>query len=264
MSIESETAWLLRVEGLNVQVAGKSLLQNLCFSLARGESICVLGENGTGKTSLLKLIAAAGTPHAKESKVHRSSVIFKNVPGTRPSQIECSWLPQDLARVQNLSVGGFLDLWPRGENHTNKHIAAADMFEVLNLMPRQITTLSGGEWKRVQLHKLWLAQRRILLLDEPTAGLDLRFVSLVKTAVEERCAYGDGVIFSTHDLAFAFSLAHKFLYFCGETCRFLSRAEFVNEVGKDSIFSVPVSWHGHAIGSRNLSGGPAIIPLVHY
>ena len=214
-----EPAPVLRVSELSYSVAGKQLLREVGFALARGELLVVLGRNGAGKSTLLAHLTGElgrrgvelfGQPLAQVAPAQaarRRAVLPQSTPVPFASEVLDIVL---LGRIPHAAREGQLD----------RDIAAACLARVglAGYETRNIQTLSGGEQQRVHLART-LAQLqggdpaadRALLLDEPTASLDLAHQHGALRLARELCAQGVGVIAVLHDLNLAAQYADRML-----------------------------------------------------
>ena len=178
----------LRVEGLGKSFDGRSALRDVSFAAERGELLAVIGPNGAGKTTLLSIVA--GTLEADAGRVEVAGKI--------------GFVPQQAALYRKLTVEENLRLFARLERLDDVEAAVAEMLEQTALGDRrddQTGTLSGGNQQRVNIAIGLLAKPAVMLLDEPSTGLDPRQRARLWEFVLERAAGGTTVIFTTHDIA---------------------------------------------------------------
>jgi len=141
-----------------------------------GRVTAIFGPSGSGKTSLLELIAGLRRPAA--GAIRLANITLTDVDaGTfvRPEHRAIGYVPQDGALFPHLSVRqnllyGFASARPRPTGLTLEHVTS--VLEITPLLARATPSLSGGEQQRVALGRALLAAPRLLLLDEPLAGLD--------------------------------------------------------------------------------------------
>ena len=197
------------------------VLKDLGVTVARGEIFCVLGANGVGKTTLLHVLAGIKRPyHGKVKLGDRDVSSFK-----RGSLYKngIAMLPQDPKTVfiKDTVRADLEDLL-----HTlghKKHEAAAlaaqcaETHGIAALLDKNPLDLSGGERQLCALAKLLLTEPRVLLLDEPTKGLDAYAKARLAALLEKLAAEGTAVVTVTHDVEFAALTAHRCaLLFDGE------------------------------------------------
>jgi ABC-2 type transport system ATP-binding protein len=164
-------------------------LKGVSFDAHRGELLAVIGPNGAGKTTLLSILA--GIRSQDGGTVSRP-------PG------EIGWIPQQAALYRRLTVSENLRLFARLERVRHVDAAVEQMLEQTGLAERrddQVGTLSGGNQQRINIAIGLLAEPLVLLLDEPSAGLDPRQRERLWEFVLGLAGGGTTVIFSTHNIA---------------------------------------------------------------
>lgn len=186
---------VLSAEGLSKGFDSTSLFSNLNFEIKRGEHIAIIGDNGTGKTTLLKIINGI---------IEADSGILKlgtNVTIGYYDQ-EHQVLHESKTLFEEIS-----DEYPTLNNTEIRNTLAAFLFtgeEVFKL----IGTLSGGERGRLSLAKLMLSESNLLILDEPTNHLDIMSREILETALNN---YEGTVIYVSHDRYFINRTATRIL-----------------------------------------------------
>ncbi len=166
---------------------GRTALRGVSLAARRGELLAVIGPNGAGKTTLLSILAGIRSPD--------SGVV--SVPG------EVGWVPQQAALYRRLTVEENLRLFARLERVADVTEAVERMLGQTGLEQRrgdQVTTLSGGNQQRVNIAIGLLSRPAVLLLDEPSTGLDPRQRERLWEFVLGLAGGGTTVIFSTHHL----------------------------------------------------------------
>ncbi len=202
------------VEGVGLALAGRPVLQDLSFSVAPGERVVLLGVNGTGKTSLLRLLDGLAFPDA--GRVSYGGVALTAASLAEPAfrrrfRGEVGLLFQNVdAMLFNPTVADEIAFGPRqlGLPDVDGRVAEwARRFQVEPFLERAPFELSGGEKKRVALAALLACDPKALLLDEPTANLDpasgARLVDLLLSRPDLT------VITSTHNLSVAEELGAR-------------------------------------------------------
>jgi ABC-2 type transport system ATP-binding protein len=179
----------MQARGLVKRYNGREALKGVDLATSPGELVAVIGPNGAGKTTLLSILAGIEKPDAGEVSV---------------SQEEVGWVPQQAALYRRLTAEENLLLFARLEGREEPRSAVAEMLELTGLAERRdeiVARLSGGNQQRINIAIGLLAQPSVLLLDEPSVGLDprqrARLWEFVSALAEER---GTTVIFSTHDI----------------------------------------------------------------
>ena len=195
---------VLETKNLNVQVPGRTLINNLNWQVRQGERWCLIGRNGAGKSTLLKIIAGIQVPFSGEVLWLNKSI--------------ATYSPESLAKVRAYAeqspVGGIglraIDVvlaaqWSQHESAATSYELAVDALktcDVAHLANAQWQTLSGGERQRVALAACFAQNTQALILDEPTSHLDVGHqVSLLNTLVERGQSCQQTVIASLHEIS---------------------------------------------------------------
>jgi branched-chain amino acid transport system ATP-binding protein len=171
-----------------------TVLRSVDFAAAAGQVTCVMGRNGAGKTTLLKTIMGLLRP--TEGTIHIGGVAIHDLPAHEVPRHGLAWVPQGrrlfgpLAVAENLEVGGLA----RGNR-------AEVRDHVLRLFPRlrerldqPASTLSGGEQQMLAIARALCLEPKVLLLDEPTEGLQPSMIALIRDAVLQLKAEGVAVV----------------------------------------------------------------------
>ena len=170
-----------------------------------GELLAILGGNGTGKSTTMGLI----------SGIHRAYRGKISVLGTAPQEVsgKIALLPQDPQTlfVKNTVIEDLLSVLDDAPRDRRKALALekARLCELMELLERHPYDLSGGEQQRAALCKVLLREPEVLLLDEPTKGLDAEFKRVFARIIRRLCARGVCVIMVSHDAEFCASYASR-------------------------------------------------------
>ena len=184
--------------------AGRDVLQNLSLTLYEGETLCVLGGNGSGKSTMLGVAAGLHRPYAG-----KASILGKRMRDYRGQELyrEClSLLPQDVQTA-------FLCNTVREELADAKIAPDALPFDLSHLLDTHPYDLSGGEQQLLALAKVLATKPRILLMDEPTKGLDADKKAILQGILAALKAQGVSILIVTHDVEFAALCADRCVLF---------------------------------------------------
>ncbi|MBQ7145603.1 MAG: ABC-F type ribosomal protection protein [Lachnospiraceae bacterium] len=186
---------VLMAEGLSKAFGNRRLFQDLSFGLRRGEKVAVLGDNGTGKTSLLKILTGALAPDSGSFKLG--------------AQVRVGYYDQEqhLFDENNTLFEEFRQTYPRMTDTEIRNTLAAFLFTGEDVF-KQISVLSGGEKGRLSLAKLMLSPCNFLILDEPTNHLDITSREVLEEALLQ---YEGTLLFVSHDRYFINRLARRVL-----------------------------------------------------
>jgi ATPase subunit of ABC transporter with duplicated ATPase domains len=174
----------LEIQGIAKAYGGNEVIQPFSSLVTRGEKVCVIGRNGVGKSTLVKMLAGELQPDAGHVRWGH--------------QAQVGYLPQDQAGVIRPGTTAFQWLRDMEDKLTNEEISGLlgrMLFSGEERM-KPTTTLSGGETVRLLLSKLMLFKDNVLVLDEPTNHLDLQSIAALSEGLQR---YEGTVIVVTHD-----------------------------------------------------------------
>lgn len=170
-------------------------LRNLNFSIPQGEVIGLLGPNGAGKTTLIKLIAGLINPTSGDIRATGTNTNWPTI-GYKPERLV---FPGNLVSSQYLEmIAGLCNI-----NRAQKDNAVLESLARVNLLAaanKQIKTLSKGMRQRLGLAQALIGDPELLLLDEPSSGLDPEGQEEMQSYIEELRASGKTILMSTHQL----------------------------------------------------------------
>ncbi|GGV89884.1 ABC transporter ATP-binding protein [Streptomyces gelaticus] len=176
----------------------QAVLDDFSYRLPAGLTV-LLGPNGAGKSTLLKIAASVVRPK-------RGSVTFGDLPSTaKPFRQAVAWMPQNITAMPGLTAREHVAYvgWLKGMNRSDAWRAARRALARVELSDQadtRTTSLSGGQLRRVGVAAALVHEARVLLLDEPTAGMDPRqrrvFRDLLRNLTDDV-----SVLMSTHDVA---------------------------------------------------------------
>lgn len=196
---------LIEAKGMTVALAGQVVLRDVDFHVDPGEIVTIVGPNGSGKSTLLRTLIGALRPEAGEIR--------------RKPDLRLGYVPQKLQidATLPLTVGRFLSL-PR-------RIAAAQAQAALDeagagtLTDRPMADLSGGQFQRVLLARAVLNRPQILILDEPTQGLDQPGqAAFYRRIAALRRDLGCAVLMVSHELHVVMSATDRVICLNGHVC----------------------------------------------
>lgn len=178
----------MEARGLVKRYGEREALKGVDLVAAPGELVAVIGPNGAGKTTLLSILAGTVGADGGELRAPDGGV---------------GWVPQQAALYRRLTVEENLLLFARLEKRREPRRAVGEMLELTGLAERRgdvVASLSGGNQQRVNIAVGLLARPVVLLLDEPSVGLDPRQRERLWRFIGELARGGTTVVFSTHDI----------------------------------------------------------------
>ncbi len=198
---------VIAIEGLSKRFDSHQLFENVSFEIKRGEHVAVIGDNGTGKTTLLKIINELVPMDSGSIRLG--------------ANVEIGYYDQEhhVLHMDKTLFEEISDDYPYLTNTEIRNTLAAFLFTGEDVL-KKISALSGGERGRVSLAKLMLSEANFLILDEPTNHLDITSKEILETALN---AYEGTVLYVSHDRYFINKTASRILE--------LTHQKFVNYIG---------------------------------
>lgn len=219
---------LIKVKNLTLGYEGKEVVKNVTFDVDQGDYICVIGDNGSGKSTLMKALLSLIKP------------ISGNIEFLGVKKNEIGYLPQQTgaredfpALVKEVVSSGCLN---RGKfsffmNKEKKRIISENMdkLQISALKNESFSELSGGQKQRVLLARALCATQKLLIIDEPVAGLDPKVTDEMYEAVKKLNDEGITIIMVTHDVTRALSFSNKVVHISYEDSTCLPTDEYLAE-----------------------------------
>jgi zinc transport system ATP-binding protein len=196
---------LLEARHLSIRLDGHAVLSDITLALHRAEIVTILGPNGSGKSTLLRALLGILPPHAGQV--------------TRQPGLVIGYVPQRLAidRTLPMTVRRFLSV-PTRVGDADAHAALARV-GLPDVAQRQMGELSGGQFQRVLLARALLARPQLLILDEPTQGLDQPGEAAFYRLIEEvRRDTGVAILMVSHDLHVVMAASDRVICLNGHIC----------------------------------------------
>ncbi len=198
----------LQIQGLKKSYTLKPILRGIDLDLYRGERVALLGANGTGKTTLLRILAGLTKPSAGTICIGGLDIVHdaqrvRHLVGFVAHQ---PYLYDELTALENLLFFG------RMYAVKQVHERAAELLNRVGLARRtqeRVSTLSRGQVQRLSLARALLHSPQLLLLDEPDTGLDEEGNALLANILYEHTENGGTTLFTTHNLEHALSWSNQ-------------------------------------------------------
>ena len=238
---------VLNVTGLAKSYGHLTLFTDLNFEIKRGEKVSIIGNNGTGKTTILKIINGQVPSDSGEIKLG--------------SKVKVGYYDQEhqVLNPEKTLFDELQDTYPNLGNTAIRNILAAFLFTEDDVYKR-IKDISGGERGRVSLAKLMLSEANLLILDEPTNHLDITSKEILENAINH---YSGTVLYVSHDRYFINKTATRILD--------LTQQSLLNYIGNYDYYlekksEVEAAALGQAIVQTNTSasGKPGAFPTAAF
>jgi iron complex transport system ATP-binding protein len=250
---------LIRIQGVEVRYNSVKALDDISMDVDEGEIVAVLGPNGSGKTTLLKTIDGILKPVKGSVYIDSKNVLQM---GRREAAKLVSFVPQHINMVQGVKVIDFvvtgrkphIDFAPttRDIELVLKYLRYVD---AEHLADRDIMELSGGEFQRILIARALVAEPRIILLDEPTANLDIKYqiaiLNLIAKLSKEKKLT---VVMSLHDLTQAYRYAEKAIFLNNGRVHAMGKIE---EVMNEEVIEIV-----YGVKAKVMPNLRAVIPIT--
>ena len=207
---------MLKVENLQLSLNGKSIINDLSLHVNKGELHGILGENGTGKTTVAYLIMGVNNYKPTGGRIifEGQDIADLSVSQRAKKGISLAW--QEPARIEGLRVMDYLKL--SGNNFAIEQVEHC--LRMVGLEPAQYldrdvdSTLSGGERKRIELASVLAMRPKLAILDEPDSGIDIVSLPFILNGIVEMNNQGESVLLITHSEKVV-EIAHRVSVLCG-------------------------------------------------
>lgn len=204
---------VLEARSLQVVRADTQLLTDVSLQLHAGEVLALIGPNGAGKSTLLSVLSG-------DLPSEGGDIVFRGRPLGDWSLVELARMRSVLLQQNQImfpfTVHQVVEMgrapWrrtPREDDDTEAIAEALEAADVAHLADRRVTSLSGGERARVEFARVMAGRTGVLMLDEPTAALDLSHQEALLRIARARAESGDAVLIILHDLNLATAFADR-------------------------------------------------------
>ena len=185
---------MIKIENINLSFNNEVVLNNVNYTINKGENICFWGSSGSGKTSLLKIINGIITPQSGKIIVDSVELTHESIQDIRT---KISWIPQNI----NLPVNNSNQLIQLLQLNDKQQSDFLDFVYKLGLnkdiVKKSFQEVSGGQKQRIVISAILALKKPILLLDEPTSALDDESVKKLMKLIYEELSFT--VISASHD-----------------------------------------------------------------
>ena len=203
---------MLSLKNIKKSINGKTIVNDVSFDVSNGTINGLLGPNGAGKTTTFYLIA--GLIKSDEGSIVYFDENISSLPMHRRSKLGIKYLPQEPSIFQNLTVlenlQGLAEIALKNKKEINdfidKSIEEFNLGELLKLKGRQ---LSGGQRRKVEIARTLASEPKIILLDEPFAGIDPIAIDEIKEVLVSLKEKNIGILITDHNVREALEICDK-------------------------------------------------------
>ncbi len=202
---------MIELKNISHNYGGKEVLNNLSINFEKEKLTSILGSSGSGKTTILRLIAGLEIPHKGEILIHNKTVSANGKLITAPDKRNVGFVFQDLALWPHFTVYQNVTFAPKERNYENIENSVKDIINFLGineLADKYPHQLSGGQKQLAAIARALALKPNILLMDEPFANLDVKIKRrIISLLIKIKTEFNLTIIYVTHDHKESFSLA---------------------------------------------------------
>jgi Cu-processing system ATP-binding protein len=188
---------MIEINNLSKKFGRLQVLKNINLNLLKGECIALIGPNGCGKTTLIKSILGMVIPNEGEILFNQNS-IYQNI----SYRAQIGYMPQIGRYPENMSIGQIIDMVKEiRQSNTKLDEDLYHQFKINQILDKKMRTLSGGTTQKVSATLAFLFNPSVLILDEPTAGLDPLASEILKDKIIQEKKNGKLILITSHLLS---------------------------------------------------------------
>ena len=223
---------MLNVTDISKSIKGKKIVSKVSFEINKSDIFGLLGPNGAGKTSTFYIIA--GLMNLDDGEIKLSNQDISKLPMHKRSKLGIKYLPQEPSIFQNLTVYenllGLAELSFKNKkditDFVSNSIEEFGLSDITQLKGRQ---LSGGQRRKVEIARTLAAKPKIILLDEPFAGIDPIAIEDIKKVLKKLSGKGIGILITDHNV-------RETLEICNEAA-IISNGEIISQGSKEELIN---------------------------
>ena len=223
---------MLNVTDISKSIKGKKIVSKVSFEINKSDIFGLLGPNGAGKTSTFYIIAGLMNPD--DGKITLSNKDISKLPMHKRSKLGIKYLPQEPSIFQNLTVYenllGLAELSFKNNKDIRDFVSSSieefGLSDITKLKGRQ---LSGGQRRKVEIARTLAAKPKIILLDEPFAGIDPIAIEDIKKVLKKLSGKGIGILITDHNV-------RETLEICNEAA-IISNGEIISQGSKEELIN---------------------------
>ena len=198
---------MISLQNIHKQYGRVKVLSGVNLDLSGGGVHTILGPNGSGKTTLIKILLGMVIPQKGEVVIDN-----KIVNGKWEYRNDIDYLPQIARFPDNLSVKELIDMIIHLRKKPNRSAELIQLFKLEPFLDQKLGNLSGGTRQKVNLVLAFMFDSRIIILDEPTTGLDPVAVVHLKELIRKERLKGKAILVTTHIMSFVEEMADQIIF----------------------------------------------------
>lgn len=213
---------MIEITGLSKRFGKLKVLDDVCVTLEKGRTISLVGPNGSGKTTMIKCILGLVIPDTGTIRMHNQNVL-----GSWNYRRNIGYMPQIGRYPDNMKIQQVLDMIReiRSDEQMQPDFELIEAFNIPQLAGKTMRSLSGGTRQKVSACLAFMFNPDVLILDEPTAGLDPLASEILKEKIMREKSKGKLILISSHVLSDLEELTSDVLYIIEGRVRLFQTAE---------------------------------------
>ena len=247
---------MIEINGLVAGYGGLDILRRVDLSVDRGGITCIVGPNGAGKSTVLKAVSGILRPTAGSVRIDGADLTGRDPEAILRAGVaqvpQRNGLFSKLTVRQNVLMGGYV-IRNRRKHVASRYDALAETFPILAARPGVLAgTLSGGQRRMVEFARALMLEPAVVLLDEPTLGLDPASMAIIGDSVRAMIAAGTTILMVEQNVRFGLSMAtHATVLTAGTVALNGTAAEVAAHPGLMDLFFGDATAAGrHEAGAR--------------
>tara|TARA_B100001540_G_C15788395_1_gene634284 strand:- start:919 stop:1632 length:714 start_codon:yes stop_codon:yes gene_type:complete len=223
---------MLNVTDISKSIKGKKIVSKVSFEINKSDIFGLLGPNGAGKTSTFYIIAGLMNPD--DGKITLSNKDISKLPMHKRSKLGIKYLPQEPSIFQNLTVYenllGLAELSFKNKKDITDFVSnSIEEFSLSDITQLKGRQLSGGQRRKVEIARTLAAKPKIILLDEPFAGIDPIAIEDIKKVLKKLSGKGIGILITDHNV-------RETLEICNEAA-IINNGEIISQGSKEELIN---------------------------
>ena len=198
---------MVTIENLHKKFGKNQVLSGLDLTINEGGIFAVLGPNGSGKTTLIKAVLGMVIPD-----IGKITVLGENIKKNSEYRHKIDYLPQIANFPSNLKVKELIKMIKDLRKFTNAEYQLIDLFKLKPFLDKKLGTLSGGTKQKVNLVLAFMFDSPLIILDEPTTGLDPISLIRLKDLIQKEKAKGKTILITSHIMSFVEEVSDEIVF----------------------------------------------------
>ena len=223
---------MLNVKDISKSIKGKKIVSKVSIEIYESDIFGLLGPNGAGKTTTFYIIAGLMNPDDGEIKLSNQDI--SKLPMHKRSKLGIKYLPQEPSIFQNLTVYenllGLAELSFKNKKDITDFVSnSIEEFSLSDITQLKGRQLSGGQRRKVEIARTLAAKPKIILLDEPFAGIDPIAIEDIKKVLKKLSGKGIGILITDHNV-------RETLEICNEAA-IINNGEIISQGSKEELIN---------------------------